>query len=113
MPCPSLHGPAADLGPLPPSSGEYRLARRSQRTAAAHATPHAAAALPPQDVKRWTTSRKALLVSAIDSGSLNFIEACKCYAITPEELAHWCQRYHRAGKAALRVTQTQHYRGGV
>lgn len=66
--------------------------------------------LPPPDVRRWVTRRKAEVVAAISGGLLTIDQACQRYALTLEELTAWQRAVDRSGMSGLRVTRTQLYR---
>ena len=79
----------------------------------AHATPRTmspADALPPLHTTRWVPSRKATVVRAVRAGDLDRDEACRRYAISPEEFCLWERAFEAAGIPGLRVTRVQVYR---
>jgi hypothetical protein len=52
--------------------------------------------LPPPTTVRWVPRRKAQVVAAVLAGALSVPEACRRYALTPEELREW-ERHYQAG----------------
>ncbi len=66
--------------------------------------------LPPPDVERWITQRKAALVAAVRRGLIGLDEACARYAITHEEFVSWQRLLDEHGMNGLRVTRLQQYR---
>ena len=66
--------------------------------------------LPPAHTTRWVPSRKAHVVNAIRSGMLDRDDACRRYALSPEELRLWERAFDAAGTPGLRVTRVQIYR---
>jgi hypothetical protein len=69
--------------------------------------------LPPADVVRWVSRRKAQLVCAIREGLISRQEACDRYNISNEELFSWEKLLGDHGPRALLVTKTQRYRRAV
>lgn len=67
--------------------------------------------LPPQNTKRWVSSRKALVVLAVESGLLSLDQACTRYTLTVDEFLGWQAAIQNFGPPALRVTRLQVYRG--
>jgi hypothetical protein len=65
--------------------------------------------LPLPDTKRWVIRRKAVVVAAVRGGLLSMEEACRRYALSPEEIFAWQHRIDRFGIAGLRTTRTQFY----
>ncbi len=59
--------------------------------------------LPPPDTRRWVASRKAQVVTAVESGLLTIEEAMKRYRLSLEEFYSWQRAMDRGGVAALRV----------
>jgi Protein of unknown function (DUF1153) len=57
---------------------------------------------------RWTPTRKAETVIAIEKGSITTEEAKKNYRLSDEELAAWMCNYSVRGLAGLRATKPQH-----
>ncbi len=66
--------------------------------------------LPSPSTKRWVARRKAVVVSAVDSGLIEPSEACEMYRLSEEELEIWRAAVRNHGAAALRVTSIQRYR---
>ncbi len=66
--------------------------------------------LPPPDLKRWVTRRKAEVVAAVCDGLIGLDEACTRYAITIEEFRSWQHLLDEHGVHGLRVTRLQDYR---
>lgn len=66
--------------------------------------------LPSPDTRRWVARRKAMIVSAVQSGLIDAEEACSTYDLSAEELESWCKAVNKHGKAALRVTRLKRYR---
>ena len=59
---------------------------------------------------RWTPTRKAETVIAIEKGSITTEEAKKNYRLSDEELAAWMCNYSVRGLAGLRATKPRHDR---
>ena len=70
------------------------------------------AELPPPETRRWVARRKALVVTAVQTGVLTLEEACTRYTLSAEEYASWEQAIGRHGLRALRVTRLQEFRHG-
>ena len=68
------------------------------------------AALPSADVRRFTASRKAAIVAAVNGGAISEKAALARYEISEAEFAAWCRDINKAGVAGLRVTRLQLYR---
>ena len=66
--------------------------------------------LPPADIKRWVTRRKAEVVAAVRGGLLSQDDACKRYKISVEEYEGWERLFDRFGVKGLRTTRLQTYR---
>ncbi len=66
--------------------------------------------LPPLDLKRWITRRKAEVVAAVRAGRIDLDEACTRYGITIEEFLSWQRLLDEHGLHGLRVTRLQDYR---
>ena len=66
--------------------------------------------LPPQNTKRWVARRKAAVVDAVRSGSMNIADACQYYMLSIEEFAAWERAIEAHGVPGLRVTRLQVYR---
>ncbi len=60
--------------------------------------------LPPTNIKRWTTLRKAQVVSAVRRGLIAREHACERYCISPEELLSWEHSLNEHGTRGLRAT---------
>lgn len=45
--------------------------------------------LPSPKTRRWVIRRKAEVVAAVHGGLLSLDEACKIYALTPDEFFSW------------------------
>ena len=66
--------------------------------------------LPPPDTKRWVARRKAAVVDAVRSGTMNIEDACQYYMLSREEFAAWERAIEAYGVAGLRSTRLQVYR---
>ena len=66
--------------------------------------------LPPENVQRWTPSRKAAVVSAVNAGEVTRAEICRRYQISAEEFLSWQRDYETHGLHGLRSTRLQIYR---
>jgi hypothetical protein len=66
--------------------------------------------LPPPNIGRWITRRKAEVVTAVRTGLLSLDEACVRYGITSEEFLSWQRLLDEHGLQGLRVTRLQEYR---
>ncbi len=66
--------------------------------------------LPPPNLKRWITRRKAEVVAAVRAGLIDLDEACTRYGITIEEFLSWQRLLDEHGLHGLRVTRLQDYR---
>ncbi len=66
--------------------------------------------LPPTNIKRWTTLRKAQVVSAVRRGLIARERACKRYRISAEELLSWEHSFNKHGTRGLRATGRQDHR---
>ena len=66
--------------------------------------------LPPAETRRWSSRRKAAIVTAVRAGVLNRQEACARYRLSLEELAAWETALDQNGIPGLRVTRLQIYR---
>lgn len=66
--------------------------------------------LPPPNISRWVTRRKAEVVAAVSGGLLSREAACKRYNLSAEEFEGWQKLYTRHGKKGLRTTRLQQYR---
>ena len=65
--------------------------------------------LPPPNTKRWTIRRKAKVVAAVRGGLLSLADACRRYALNPQEFTSWCFCIDHYGLEGLRSTHTQFY----
>ena len=63
--------------------------------------------LPPTNIKRWTTLRKAQVVSVVHRGLIAREHACERYCISPEELLSWEHSLNKHGMRGLRATNRQ------
>lgn len=66
--------------------------------------------LPPPNITRWVTRRKAEVVAAVEGGLLTRKAACDRYNLSEEEFAGWQKLYQRHGSKGLRTTRLQQYR---
>jgi len=66
--------------------------------------------LPARDTKRWVSSRKALVVMAVQGGLISLDDACVRYRLSVEEFLSWQKAVQRHGVPGLRVTRTKDYR---
>ena len=66
--------------------------------------------LPPQNIIRWTPSRKAAVVVAVRDSRITMAEALHRYRLTEEEFRSWQRAFERHGLAGLRATRIQQYR---
>ncbi len=66
--------------------------------------------LPPPNIGRWITRRKAEVVTAVRTGLLGLDEACVRYGITIEEFLSWQRLLDEHGLQGLRATRLQEYR---
>jgi hypothetical protein len=66
--------------------------------------------LPPPNIRRWITQRKAEVVAAVRIGLLSLDEACVRYSITSEEFLSWQRLLDEHGLRGLRITCLQKYR---
>lgn len=66
--------------------------------------------LPPPNITRWVTRRKAEVVAAVSGGLLSTKAACERYNLSSEEFEGWQKMYTRHGKKGLRATRVQQYR---
>ena len=65
------------------------------------------AALPPASTTRWVASRKAAVITAVKTGLLTVMEACRRYGLSHEEFAEWERRYASEGLKGLRARARQ------
>ena len=66
--------------------------------------------LPARDTKRWVSSRKALVVFAVQGGLITLDDACVRYSLSVEEFLGWQRAVDRHGAPGLRVTRAKEYR---
>jgi len=66
--------------------------------------------LPPPNIGRWITRRKAEVVTAVRTGLLSLDGACARYGITIEEFLCWQRLLDEHGMQGLRVTRLLEYR---
>ena len=66
--------------------------------------------LPPPNTKRWTARRKALVVSAVQSGIITIEGVCQHYGLSVDEFLSWHNAMQRHGLQGLRTTKLQNYR---
>lgn len=66
--------------------------------------------LPSPHTRRWVISRKAAVVSAVESGLISQEAACSRYSLSLEEFQSWQKAIAENGVAGLRVTRVQQYR---
>lgn len=66
--------------------------------------------LPPPNITRWVTRRKAEVVAAVSGGLLTRKAACERYNLSEEEFEGWTKLYVRHGSKGLRATRLQQYR---
>jgi hypothetical protein len=66
--------------------------------------------LPARDTKRWVSSRKALVVLAVQGGLITLDDACSRYRLSVEEFLSWQKAVQRHGVSGLRTTHAKDYR---
>ena len=66
--------------------------------------------LPPPDLKRWVSRRKAEVVLAVEGGLITMEDACHRYRLTVEEFLAWERGLTRYGLNGLKATRQQNYR---
>ncbi len=66
--------------------------------------------LPPPNIRRWITRRKAEVVIAVRTDLLSLDGVCARYGITIEEFLCWQRLLDEHGMQGLRVTRLQEYR---
>jgi transposase-like protein len=66
--------------------------------------------LPPVNITRWTSRRKAAVVTAVAAGQISREEVCRRYQISEEEFLSWQRAYETYGLPGLRSTRLQQYR---
>lgn len=62
------------------------------------------------NIKRWTSRRKAAVVTAVKSAVISREEACSIYQLSEEELLAWERAFEMYGRPGLRAVTLQHYR---
>ena len=66
--------------------------------------------LPPPNIRRWVTRRKAEVVAAVHGGLLTELDARERYGLSEEEFQSWARLYNKHGSKGLRATRVQQYR---
>ena len=66
--------------------------------------------LPPRDTKRWVSSRKAVVVIAVEGGLISLDDACARYRLSVEEFLGWQRAVQRYGVQGLKVTRAKDLR---
>lgn len=66
--------------------------------------------LPPPNISRWVTRRKAEVVAAVQGGLLSQKDALNRYGLSEEEFSGWTRLYSAHGAKGLRATRLQQYR---
>lgn len=66
--------------------------------------------LPPANISRWVTRRKAEVVAAVQGGLLSQEAALSRYGLSEEEFEGWLRLYSMHGSKGLRTTRLQQYR---
>ena len=66
--------------------------------------------LPPANITRWVTRRKAEVVAAVSGGLITKDAALKRYGLSSEEFDGWARLYQSHGTKGLRATRLQDYR---
>ncbi len=66
--------------------------------------------LPPKDIRRWTSMRKAEVIACVRAGLITPPEACERYMLSEEELQSWDSHLNEHGVGGLRATRLQNYR---
>lgn len=66
--------------------------------------------LPPADTTRWVASRKAQVVTAVESGLMTIEEAMARYSLSLEEFHSWQRAMDRHGVPGLRMVASQRSR---
>ena len=66
--------------------------------------------LPPADLGRWVSRRKAEVVLAVEGGLITMDEACQRYRLTVEEFLSWERNLEKHGLNGLKITRTGNYR---
>lgn len=68
-------------------------------------------AMAARDGGRWTTARKAAVVSLVRQGAITIAQACEQFDLSAEEIASWERRERAYGDAGLAVTRLQQLGG--
>jgi len=68
-------------------------------------------AIEARDGGRWTTARKAAVVSLVRQGALTQVQACEQFDLSAEELASWVRLEEAHGAAGLSVMRLQQLGG--
>jgi hypothetical protein len=63
--------------------------------------------MPPPDTTRWVASRKAQVVTAVETGLMTLDEVMHRYSLSYEEFYSWQHAMDRAGVKGLRVAWAQ------
>lgn len=66
--------------------------------------------LPPTNISRWVTRRKAEIVAAVQGGLISRRDALRRYSLSAEEYEGWERLYSAHGTKGLRATRLQQYR---
>ncbi|MEO0466306.1 MAG: DUF1153 domain-containing protein [Pseudomonadota bacterium] len=66
--------------------------------------------LPPANIGRWVTRRKAEVVAAVQGGLISKDDALSRYGLSDEEFSGWLRLYSVHGSKGLRATRLQQYR---
>jgi len=66
--------------------------------------------LPPANIVRWVTRRKAEVVAAVSGGPISKTDALTRYGLSEEEFSGWERLYSTHGPKGLRATRLQQYR---
>lgn len=69
--------------------------------------------LPPPDLKRWVSRRKAEVVLAVEGGLISLEEASRRYALSIEEFVSWEYELARHGLDGLKVSRPRNQRHDV
>jgi transposase-like protein len=67
--------------------------------------------LPPPNIRRWVSRRKAAVVAAVSSGMITVEEACRRYYMSEEEFFTWRRAFENFGICGLRADRIQQRRG--
>lgn len=88
-----------------PRSGHHRAPAAKSSGAIIPGKGEVNLVLPPADVRRWSSRRKAAVVVAIRAGTITRDEACQRYTLSDEELADWDAAFDKYGIPGLRITR--------